>query len=31
MPFLALRNVTFAFFDSAALVNVDESCLSMAA
>ena len=31
MPFLALRNVTFAFRDSAALVNVDESCLSVAA
>jgi hypothetical protein len=31
MHFLALRNVTFVFFDSALLVNVDDSCLSMAA
>ena len=31
MHFLALRNVTFVFFDSAMLVNVDNSRLSMAA
>ena len=31
MHFLALRNVTFVFFDSALLVDVDHSRLSMAA
>ena len=31
MHFLVLRNVTFVFFDSAMLVNVDNSRLSMAA
>ncbi len=31
MHFLALQNVTFVFFDSALLVNVDNSRLSVAA
>jgi hypothetical protein len=31
MHFLALQNVTFVFFDSAVLVNVDDSHPSMAA
>ena len=31
MRFLALRNVTFVFFDSALLVDVDHSRLPMAA
>ena len=31
MHFLALRNVTFVFFDSALLVEVDHSSLSMPA
>jgi hypothetical protein len=31
MHFLALRNVTLVFFDSALLVDVDHSRLSMAA
>ena len=31
MCFLALRNVTFVFFDSALLVDVDHSRLPMAA
>jgi hypothetical protein len=31
LRFWSLRNVTFVFFDSALLVNVDNSRLSMAA
>jgi hypothetical protein len=31
MHFWVLRNVTFVFFDSALLVDVDNSSLSMAA
>ena len=31
MSFLALQNITFVFFDSTMLVNVDDSRLSMAA
>ena len=31
MSFLALHNITFVFFDSTMLVNVDDSRLSMAA
>jgi hypothetical protein len=31
MHFLALQNVTFVFFDSAMLVNVDDSRLPLAA
>jgi hypothetical protein len=31
MLFLVLRNITFVFFDSAMLVDVDNSRLSMAA
>ena len=30
MHFWVLRNDTFVFFDSALLVNVDDSCLPMA-